>query len=76
MMTITVNIQDAETNFSKLLASVTRGDEVIIADCGAPVARLEPFGRNEKRQLGFIKGALPEGFFDNLPEDELRAWNL
>jgi antitoxin (DNA-binding transcriptional repressor) of toxin-antitoxin stability system len=75
-MTITVNIQDAETNFPKLLASVTRGDEVIIANCGAPVARLEPFIKDEKRQLGFIKGALPESFFDDLPEDELRVWNL
>jgi prevent-host-death family protein len=75
MMT-TVNIQDAKTNLSKLLASVARGGEVIIANRGTPVARLEPVITNKKRQLGFVKGALPASFFDPLPEEELNAWGL
>ncbi|GHS98691.1 antitoxin [Synergistales bacterium] len=75
-MTLTVNIQDAKTNFSKLLASVALGDEVIIANRGTPVARIEPFVKTTKRQLGFVKGVLPESFFDPLPEEELNAWNL
>ncbi|GHV54418.1 antitoxin [Synergistales bacterium] len=75
-MTLTVNIQDAKTNFSKLLVSVAQGDEVIIANRGTPVAKLKPFIKTAKRQLGFVKGTLPESFTEPLPEEELQAWNL
>jgi prevent-host-death family protein len=75
MMT-TVNVQNAKTNLSKLLASVARGDEVIISNRGKPVARLEPVITDKKRQLGFVKGVLPASFFDPLPEEELNAWDL
>ncbi|MGH7840321.1 MAG: type II toxin-antitoxin system Phd/YefM family antitoxin [Candidatus Binataceae bacterium] len=36
----TVNIHEAKTHFSKLLKRVERGDEVIIARAGRPVARI------------------------------------
>ena len=39
-MTKTVNVHDAKTHLSKLLADVEAGDEVIIARRGKPVARL------------------------------------
>jgi prevent-host-death family protein len=35
-----VNVLEAKTNFSKLLAAVSAGDEVLIANRGVPVARL------------------------------------
>ena len=35
-----VNVHDAKTNFSKLLARVQAGEEVVIARAGRPVARL------------------------------------
>ena len=35
----TVNIQEAKTRLSDLLARVERGEEVIIARSGSPVAR-------------------------------------
>jgi prevent-host-death family protein len=76
MMKLTVNIQDAKANLSKLLVSVEHGEEVIIANRGRPIARLEPIITDEKRRLGFVKGSLPENFFDPLPEEELSAWNL
>ena len=37
------NIHEAKTHFSKLLARVLRGEEVVIAKAGKPVARLLPF---------------------------------
>jgi prevent-host-death family protein len=37
---VEVNILDAKTNFSKLLAAVAAGDEVVIANRGTPVARI------------------------------------
>jgi prevent-host-death family protein len=39
-MTTTVNIHEAKTHFSRLIASVAAGDEVIIAKNGKHVARL------------------------------------
>jgi len=35
-----VNVHEAKTHFSKLLAKVERGGEVVIARAGKPVARL------------------------------------
>jgi prevent-host-death family protein len=39
-MAVTVNIHEAKTHLSKLLARVSSGEEVIIAKAGKPVARL------------------------------------
>ena len=43
-MTKTVNVHDAKTHLSKLLADVEAGDEVVIARRGQPVARLVRYG--------------------------------
>ncbi|MHB8383060.1 MAG: type II toxin-antitoxin system Phd/YefM family antitoxin [Candidatus Binataceae bacterium] len=37
-----INVHDAKTHFSKLLKRVMRGEEIIIARAGHPVARLSP----------------------------------
>ncbi len=41
-MTMTVNVHEAKTHFSKLLQRVLEGEEVIIAKAGQPVAVLSP----------------------------------
>lgn len=41
-----VNIHEAKTHLSRLLARVMGGEEIVIAKSGKPVARLVPF--NEK----------------------------
>ena len=38
----TYNIHDAKTHFSKLLESVLKGEEVVIAKAGKPIARILP----------------------------------
>lgn len=35
-----INVHDAKTNFSKLLARVQQGEEIVIARSGTPVAKL------------------------------------
>ena len=75
-MSTTVNIQKAKTHLSRLLDAAVRGEEVLIANRGVPIARLEPVNRPEKRQLGFVTGTLPESFFDPLADEELQAWAL
>ena len=39
----TVNIHEAKTHLSRLLARVAKGEEVVIAKAGRPLARLIPF---------------------------------
>ena len=71
-----VNVHEAKTNLSRLLAQVEAGEEVTIARNGKPVARLVAWRRRGKRQFGVWKGrvALDDSFFDPLPEEELAAW--
>lgn len=73
-----VNVHEAKTNLSKLLARVEAGEEVIIARGKEPVARLVPIEKPKKQSLlGRYKGKfeLSDAFFEPLPDDELALWN-
>ena len=73
---VTVNVHEAKTNLSRLLAQVEAGEEVVIARNGSPVARLVRVRPRGKRQFGSMKGRIKidDSFFDPLPEEELAAW--
>jgi len=67
-----VNVHEAKTNLSKLLARVALGEEVIIAKAGKPVAKLVPVDtKPKKRILGSAKGefVVPDDFNDPLPKE-------
>ena len=40
-----VNVHEAKTHLSRLLARVARGERIVIARHGVPVAELRPIGR-------------------------------
>ncbi len=71
-----VNVQQAKTHLSRLLAQVEQGDEVIIARNGEPVARLVSLKPRARREFGALAGRLhlDDSFFEPLPESELAAW--
>ncbi len=71
-----VNVHEAKTQLSRLLAQVEAGEEVIIARNGTPVARLVRCKKRGKRNPGSMAGlfTVPDSFFDPLPEEELAAW--
>ncbi len=73
---VTVNVHEAKTHLSRLLARVEAGEDVVIARGGKPVARLVQFQKPGKRQFGSMKGKieLDDSFFDPLPEEELALW--
>ncbi len=74
----TVTVHQAKTQFSKIIAEVENGAEVVIARRNAPVAKLVPLTpKPKKRPLGLLEGLISVGpeFFEPLPEDELRLWN-
>lgn len=65
-----VNIHDAKMH---LPWRVRAGKEIILAKAGKPYARLALLERPE-RELGFVRGKIPDAFFEALPDDELDAW--
>jgi len=66
-----VNIHEAKTHLSRLLARVAAGEEIIISKAGTPVARLVPFQSLVKKRVpGLDRGKvwIAEDF-DPLPPD-------
>ena len=76
---LTVNVHEAKTRLSRLLAQVEAGDEVTIARNGTPVARLVACTPRGKREFGAMKGdkfwtEMSDLILEPLPEEELRLW--
>jgi prevent-host-death family protein len=54
-----VNIHDAKTHLSRLVARVEAGEEIVLARGGRPVARLVPMSaRTQPRKLGLLRGQI------------------
>ena len=49
---MTVNVHEAKTNLSKLLARVAAGERIVIARAGKPVAILSPVDEPAPRKPG------------------------
>lgn len=73
-VTTQLNVQEAKTRLSQVLAQVEAGEDVVIARGGTPVARLVPVGKPLPRPVGFVPGSVGDAVFDPLPEDELERW--
>jgi prevent-host-death family protein len=80
-MVKTVNIHDAETNLSTLIAEVEKGAEVVIARAGKPVAKLVPVRKASRaaarrKVAGSLKGKIwiSPDFDAPLPEEMLVAF--
>jgi len=70
-MTIVVNMHQAKTQLSKLVEKACRGEEVILANNGTPVAKIVPATMKAQRTLGAYVGKMkvPENFNNPLPKD-------
>ena len=51
-----VNLHEAKTQLSRLVARAAAGEEITIAKAGKPVARLVPLENRPPRQLGTLAG--------------------
>lgn len=72
-----VNIHEAKTHLSRLLARVAAGEEIVIARAGKAVARLVPFHKPKgRRPLGIDRGRyeVPPDFDAPLPDDVIAAF--
>jgi prevent-host-death family protein len=76
-MSTTVNILEAKTHLSKLVARAEKGEEIIVARAGKPVARIIPLDDQSEPRFGRHSELRPlaeSDWFDPLPEDELALW--
>jgi prevent-host-death family protein len=71
-----VNVHEAKTHLSRLLARVEAGEEIVIAKGDRPVARLVPYTARSRRQFGLDRGRfiVPEDFDAPLPQDVIDAF--
>jgi prevent-host-death family protein len=73
----TVNLHEAKTNLSQLVERAARGEEIVIAKAGRPLARLVPLAkRTSPRPLGLLANQVELGpdFDDPLPDSMQRAF--
>jgi prevent-host-death family protein len=72
------NISQAKAELSALVEAVQKGEEVILAKAGKPVAKLVPYkGPACPREPGALKGQIwiaPD--FDELPDDIAEAFGM
>lgn len=72
-----VNLYDAKTHLSELVEDAARGDEIVIAKAGEPMARLVPLATSRPpRRPGAWKGRIwiSDDFDAPLPDDVLAAF--
>ena len=71
-----VNVSEAKTQLSRLLARVDAGEEIVIARRGRAVARLMRYERRGRRKFGAMKRKtrITDAFFEPLQDDEMNKW--
>ena len=72
-----VNVHEAKTHLSKLLAEVEKGHEIVVARDGKPVAKIVPFPAKKNRiKFNDLKGKIwMADDFDELPDELLKEWD-
>ncbi len=67
-----IPVHEAKTNFSRILALVETGEEVIISRAGEPVAKVVPLYRKVSRTgYGSLRGqVIIHDDFDDMSDDE------
>jgi prevent-host-death family protein len=72
----TVNIHQAKTHLSRLVARAARGESFVIAKAGKPLVRVVPveLADSNRDRLGFMKGkiSVPKDF-DRMGSAEIAA---
>jgi antitoxin (DNA-binding transcriptional repressor) of toxin-antitoxin stability system len=73
---IRLNIHEAKTHLSRYLPALERGETIILCKRNVPIAEIRrlPAERREPRPVGLMRGAfaVPDAFFDPLPEEMLQ----
>lgn len=69
-----INIYEAKSQFSSLVDRASKGETIVIAKSGTPLAKLVPLKEKKKKiKFGTLKGKIhvPDDFDAPLPEEIL-----
>ena len=73
-----VNIHDAKTHLSRYLTELKPGEALVLCNRNQPVAEIRSLRKKtvRKPRIGAAKGefAVPDSFFDPLPDEILKAF--
>ena len=74
---LTVNIHDAKTRLSELIARAVKGEPFVIAKAGKPMVKVTAIDAPEPKQqkrIGFLKGqiSVPDDF-DTMFQEEIES---
>ena len=78
MSTVTLNMHEAKTRLSQVIARLKPGDRVVLCRRNRPVAEIRPLPASslEPRPVGLGKGIaeIPPTFYEPLPDEILSAF--
>lgn len=78
MSTLRLNMHEAKTRLSEVIAKLKPGDRVVLCRRNRPVAEIRPLPAQspEPRPVGMGKGLahVPPSFFEPLPDELLAAF--
>ncbi len=71
-----MNIAEAKAKLSELIAAVERGEDVVIARGGVPVARIVPAAHATTFRIGLADGELARcpDFLEPMADEDIRLW--
>ena len=72
----TINIHQAKTHLSRLVEDAAKGEEIVIAKAGKPMARLVPVETQERRvpKFGTLRGKIWVADDWDSPETNEAIW--
>ncbi len=72
-----VNMHEAKTTLSQLVEQVERGEDVVLARAGKPVARIVAIRAQSRRVLGAWRGRvrMAKDFDAPLSDEDLKGWS-
>lgn len=74
-----LNIHQAKTHLSAILAKLKPGDKILICRRNTPIAEIHalPSASGKRRPVGLEAGRLkvPQSFFESLPDDVIESFD-
>ncbi len=70
----TYNLNEAKTHLSSLVEAAQKGEEIVIARYGVPVAKVVAIKKPAKRKLGFHPIEFKSDLLEPTDEDVLKAF--
>jgi antitoxin (DNA-binding transcriptional repressor) of toxin-antitoxin stability system len=73
-----INIHEAKTHLSRYLPKLEEGETILLCKRNVPIAEIRPIAKKISRKIGLAKGLgdIPDAFFEPLPEEIVRSFEV